>query len=230
MGFTLEDVVPWGRSFDEYVAMFDLARADLGRRILGCGDGPAAFNAGLSRRRGQVVSCDPIYAFSAQEIADRIAATYETVMSELRRNASDYLWTRFASPDQVGDTRMAAMREFLEDYGPGKAAGRYVAAAVPELPFADASFELALSSHFLFLYARNLDAEFHVRALRELVRVAREVRVFPVLTLDGRPYPDLDHVTAALAAANISAELRRVPYEFQKGGNHMLVLTASRRP
>jgi len=34
MGFTLDTVVPWGRSHEEYVAMFDLSEAELGRRIL----------------------------------------------------------------------------------------------------------------------------------------------------------------------------------------------------
>jgi hypothetical protein len=45
MTFTLDSVVPWGRSFDEYVAMFALSEEDLGRRVLGCADGPASFNA-----------------------------------------------------------------------------------------------------------------------------------------------------------------------------------------
>lgn len=39
MAFTLDKVVPWGRSYDEYVAMFALSSDDLRRRILGCGDG-----------------------------------------------------------------------------------------------------------------------------------------------------------------------------------------------
>jgi hypothetical protein len=42
MPFTLADVVPWGRSFDEYVAMFALVQRDFEDAILGCGDGPAA--------------------------------------------------------------------------------------------------------------------------------------------------------------------------------------------
>ena len=45
MAFTLSAVVPWGRAFDEYVAMFQLTDDDIGRSLLGCGDGPAAFNA-----------------------------------------------------------------------------------------------------------------------------------------------------------------------------------------
>ena len=44
MSFSLKQIVPWGRSFAEYVAMFALSGDDLGKRILGCGDGPAAFD------------------------------------------------------------------------------------------------------------------------------------------------------------------------------------------
>ena len=61
--FTLSSVVPWGRSFDEYVRMFALAESDLESRILGCGDGPASFNVEATRRGATVVSCDPLYQF-----------------------------------------------------------------------------------------------------------------------------------------------------------------------
>ena len=48
MGFTLDKVVPWGRSYNEYVSMFALSEADLKLPILGCGDGPAEFNSILT--------------------------------------------------------------------------------------------------------------------------------------------------------------------------------------
>jgi hypothetical protein len=47
MPFTLDQIVPWGRSFDEYVRMFSLTPDDLDKNILGCGDGPASFNAAI---------------------------------------------------------------------------------------------------------------------------------------------------------------------------------------
>jgi ubiquinone/menaquinone biosynthesis C-methylase UbiE len=46
---------------------------------------------------------------------------------------------------------MAAMQVFLDDHVLGRVEGRYVAAELPALPVADASFDLALCSHFLFL-------------------------------------------------------------------------------
>ncbi len=49
--FTLDQVVPWGRSFDEYRNMFALADTDLRSKILGCADGPESFNAEATQRR-----------------------------------------------------------------------------------------------------------------------------------------------------------------------------------
>lgn len=39
MAFELNQIVPWGRSYDEYVAMFSLSPQDLEKSLLGCGDG-----------------------------------------------------------------------------------------------------------------------------------------------------------------------------------------------
>jgi hypothetical protein len=45
MVMKLESVVPFSRSLNEYIQMFNLTTADLSQRILGIGDGPASFNA-----------------------------------------------------------------------------------------------------------------------------------------------------------------------------------------
>jgi hypothetical protein len=84
-----------------------------------------------------------------------------------------------------------------------------------------------LSSHFLFTYADRLDARFHVAALRELYRVARgEVRAFPLLEQGGRAVLGL--LGAVLAELDLPCCVRPVDYEFQRGGNQMLVLGATR--
>jgi hypothetical protein len=72
--------------------MFLLAEADIAGRILGCGDGPADFNAEATRRGAKVVSCDPLYAFSNADIEARIAATYEQVIDQTRQNQKEFVW------------------------------------------------------------------------------------------------------------------------------------------
>jgi len=226
MGFTLDKVVPWGRSYDEYVSMFGLTEDDLTLRILGCGDGPAAFNSVLTQCGGSVVSVDPVYVFGSAQIRSRIADTYETVMTQMRKNQGDYVWEAIPSVEQLGCVRMSAMEQFLADFDAGKQEGRYIAGELPVLPFENGQFDIALSSHFLFLYSAQLSAEFHLQALQEMLRVAREVRVFPILALDGASSPHLHFVNEHLANQGLSVEVKRVPYEFQRGGNEMLVIKA----
>ena len=45
-----------GRSFDEYLDMFDLSEEDLARDIVGIGDGPASFNVQMYQRGTPVIS------------------------------------------------------------------------------------------------------------------------------------------------------------------------------
>jgi len=224
VGFTLDKVVPWGRSYDEYVNMFGLTEIDLGLRILGCGDGPAAFNSELTKRGGNIVSVDPIYAFNAEQIGSRISETYGAVMVQLRENHRDYVWDEIPTVEQLGSIRMSSMATFLADFDAGKQEGRYVLGELPALPFERGSFDLALSSHFLFLYSAHLSAEFHLQALQEMLRVSREVRVFPLLTLEGALSSHLPFVNEHLAKRGFAVEIERVPYEFQRGGNEMLVI------
>ena len=119
MTFALSQVVPWGRSFDEYVAMFALTQADLGGRILGCGDGPASFNAVLTRQGGHVISVDPLYRFAQADIRARIRQTYAEVVEQTRKNTHEFVWTSIRSVDDLGRLRLAAMEEFLSDYPQG---------------------------------------------------------------------------------------------------------------
>ena len=93
--FTLDQVVPWGRSFDEYRRMFSLTEAELGRRIVGCGDGPASFNVEATRRGGCVTSVDPLYQWKKADIEERIAVTYDDMLEQTRRNAGGSSGTRF---------------------------------------------------------------------------------------------------------------------------------------
>jgi hypothetical protein len=224
MGFTLEKVVPWGRSYDEYVSMFGLTEVDLGLRILGCGDGPAGFNSALTQCGGNIASVDPIYVFDAEQIRGRISETYETVMAQMRKNQGDYVWGAIPSVEQLASIRMSAMETFLADFDVGKNEGRYIPGELPSLPFESGKFDIALSSHFLFLYSAHLSTEFHLQSLQEMLRVSHEVRVFPLLALDGALSPHLDFVSEQLASQGFNLEVRRVPYEFQRDGNEMLVI------
>jgi hypothetical protein len=169
-----------------------------------------------------VVSVDPLYRWSAADIAARIDATRETVLGETRRCADDFRWERIASVEALWDERRTAMDAFLADYESGRQRQRYVDAALPDLPFPDDAFDLALCSHFLFLYSEHLGLEFHESALIELCRLAPDVRVFPLLAVGGKPSPLVEPVGRFCRDRGWQVLFERVPYEFQKGGHTMM--------
>jgi hypothetical protein len=222
MAFSLDRVVPWGRSFAEYRQMFGLTDGDLRMRILGCADGPASFNAVATGLGVKVTSVDPLYAFSAAEIRGRIKDVCPKILEQTRQNRDDFVWKEFASVEALGWARLRAMVRFLRDYPTGRESGRYLAAELPKLPFEQGAFDLALCSHLLFLYSDQLGEQFHVDAVAELCRVADEVRIFPLVTLGNHPSPHIEAVVRAAERSGRRVSIERVPYEFQRGGNEML--------
>ena len=225
MAFKYDTVVPWGRSFDEYCRMFNLTSEELPLSIVGCGDGPASFNATMHQRGYRVISCDPLYQLTAAQIRERIAATYETVIGQTRQNQERFVWNVIKSPEELGQLRLAAMHDFLADYEDGKKEGRYAAAELPHLPFKASSFDIAVCSHFLFLYSDNLSLDFHEQAIAEMCRVAGEVRIFPILNYNAETSPYVQPLIKTLSKHGYQVEIEHVPYEFQRNGNQMMRIT-----
>jgi SAM-dependent methyltransferase len=202
------------RTLDEYRAMFALTEKDLAGRILDCPGGAAGFTAGAP----DAVAVDPAYALPADEFARLALADAERTGEWVAAHPERYAWTYFTGVQHLRRTRLVAARSCLEHRE--RAPERYLAAALPHLPFPDGAFDLVLSSHLLFTYADRLDRAFHLAALDELRRVSRgEVRVFPLLDYDG--------ARQTWITDQRLGEVRRVAYEFQRGAVEMLVLSSS---
>ncbi|MDJ0705493.1 MAG: class I SAM-dependent methyltransferase [Leptolyngbyaceae cyanobacterium MO_188.B28] len=220
----LKSVVPWGRSLAEYIEMFSLTESDLKKSILGCGDGPASFNAELTALNGNVVSIDPTYQFDGLSLQSRISEVYAEIMPQMYKNQDKYIWESIASVEELGRTRMDAMQKFISDYEIGKKSGRYIHESLPELSFENNQFDLALCSHYLFLYSDHVSLEEHIASINELCRVAREVRIYPLLSLNGEISPHLKEVLSSLHNSAFITSLVDVKYQFQKGATQMLVV------
>ena len=226
MPFKYDEIVPWGRNFDEYTRMFDLTTVDLKRKILGCGDGPASFNAECNRAGGNVISIDPIYSMTREQIQQRIDETCKDVLHQTADNREKFVWKAIKSVEDLGRIRMGAMRLFLDSFDRGKADGKYIPGGLPDLPFSDNIFDIALSSHFLFLYTDNLTYDFHVQAISEMLRVAGEARIFPLLDFNADHSPYVEGILKDFKDKDV--EIRKVDYEFQVGGNEALIIKNKR--
>jgi hypothetical protein len=222
MSFALDQIVPWGRSYEEYISMFSLSKYDLNLNILGCADGPSSFNCRLTKSGGKIISVDPLYRYTKEQIAQRIKDTQNEVLNQTRQNENEFVWYTIHSVEELGWIRMSAMQEFLDDYEEGLEEGRYLSESLPSLSFINKQFQLALCSHFLFLYSEHLDLDFHINSIHEMCRVAHEVRIFPLLKLGSKHSPYVETVIKNMERMGYRAEIVRVEYEFQRGGNKML--------
>lgn len=82
---------------------------------------------------------------------------------------------------------------------------------------------MLISAHFLFMYADRLDYQFHIETLNELLRVSKEeIRIFPLVDLEGKRYKHLDKIITYLSKLGCTVEEVTVPYEFQINANSML--------
>ena len=223
MAFKLDSVVPWGRTMDEYREMFLLDEEDMKKKIAGFGDGPACFNAEATRIGTDVTSYDPIYQFSREQIEKRIEEVRDVVMQEMAANMDNYVWNQIASLDELEETRMSAMREFLKDYEAGKEEGRYIFHELPDpIPCEDGMYDIGLSSHFLLMYTA-LGYDFHIAAMDEMLRACKEIRIFPIVDLDAN---DSDMIMDVIEHYKGKYDVRIVEtgYEFQKHANRLLII------
>ena len=159
--------------------MFALTPEDLRGRIFDCGAGPASFNAEATEAGHQVVSCDPLYRFSADAIRRRVEETADTLLANVLEHTDRFVWQHVESLERLREIRFSAMDRFLEDLPAGLERGRYRTDALPHLRFADGAYDLALCSHLLSLDSDALSLEFHLSPVEEMARVAGEVRVSP---------------------------------------------------
>lgn len=240
--FYLRSVAFFGRTLAEYLQMLALDLDGLrGKRILDVASGPGSFVAEALALGLDATGCDPMYAQDAATIAVQGKADIDACRDQIRQNPGVLAYRDI---DAFYAEKYAALEKFAADFRHRSGAGRYVAGALPGLPFESQSFDLVLSANFLMVYAPLADGgmhdgddfglEFHLRAFKELARVTRgELRVPGMHTWTQPPkrHPYCQPVTEALQALGFAVEL--VPSEYddgcQAGGhgsepvNHVLV-------
>ena len=225
--FDFGGTVPaWGRGAAEYEAFFALSDVSPSARVLDCGSGPSSFAAEWGKTGRFVVAVDPIYRFFGRDLKAGFEPTAARMLAGMRKARERFLWDHYGSPEEVLRLRRDILNTFLCDFQSVTRRGRYVSGSLPGLPFRSKSFNLVLCSHLLFLYTAEFNLDTHLSFLRELLRVGREVRVFPLFDMAGEPSRHLDSsIQTVQRWANV--ELVSVPFEFRPGDSNMLRLTQS---
>lgn len=218
------DIIVTARPFDEYAAMFNLTDDDLlAGPVLDCPAGASGFAAGARARGADVTAVDPEYRVPHDDLMFRARRDTEFGNRYVRDTEDTYAWGFFRDVDDHLARRMAALDAFDADRRAHP--DRYVAGALPDLPFEDGAFHLAVSSHLLFVYPDHFGYDDHVRCLRGLLRVVtHEVRIFPLVDTTTAAWPHLERLRDDLEAVGVASEVRPVDYEFIRRGDEMLVL------
>ncbi|MEE3953467.1 class I SAM-dependent methyltransferase [Peribacillus frigoritolerans] len=219
----LERIIFIGRTFEEYLDMFSLSVEELkGKKIMDCPAGACSFTAVGNKSGLDVTACDIAYYHSGEDLKNKGLQDIEHAMEHMRKAKSNYIWDYFKDIDTLRNNRLSALKDCAKDMR--ESSDRYVPVTLPSLPFKDGEFDILLSAHFLFMYADRLDYQFHIKTLNELLRVTKkEIRIFPLVDLEGKRYEHLDKLISYLADNNeYTVEEVKVPYEFQANANSML--------
>ncbi len=212
----LEQSNSFGRSLDEYKHMFSLSPEDIDRKILSVADGSASVNAEMFQLGKNYFSVDPLYRFSAEDIEQQFHQVATNVFRQVEQSPADWVWTYHRDLEALQQTRPRVMQTFVADLPLGIKTGRYRAGELPQLDFADRTFDLILCSHFLFLYSEHFSYEFHRDSVIEMLRVADEVRIFPLLTLNLEVSPYLAALQEEFRDFPWQIKVEKVPYEFKR--------------
>lgn len=219
----LDRIVFIGRTFEEYLGMFLLSVEELkGKRILDCPAGACSFTAvGNNKFELDVIACDIAYYHSSEDLKNKGLQDIEHAMENMKKAKNNYKWDYYNDIEGLRRHRLSALEACSDDMT--KLSERYVPVTLPSLPFKNVEFDILLSAHFLFMYADRLDYQFHIDTLNELLRVTKEeVRIFPLVDLEGKRYEHLDKIISYLVDNACTVEEVKVPYEFQTNANSML--------
>jgi len=218
----MRKLVLWGHHVDEYREMFALSNEDMATRILEYGCGTSAVNAELSALSNPIVSCDPLFTLDKDTLYSKVALIFADMVTRVIKDQKKFDFSRYGSLKLFIEERREGMAKFFADYEKGKREKRYLGISDYTLPFPDFSFDFALSSHYLFADLDDQDVDFHLSVIKELTRVAKEVRIFPLIDRYSQPSPFLGPVLLGLQQSNFGVEVREVAYHLQPSGNAML--------
>ena len=221
MDAIVKDLLLSGHSLLDYQHMFDLTDADLTKKIITCASGFDTFNLEMKARDYNVVSCARHYNDSVEVMKELVERNLTRMTDHLEEHQEQYLLDPYKSFDDVKMALHTAAERFIADYPQGQVEKRYQGQVLPTLDFSDSAFDLALCSHFLFAQSA-LSEEQHVTYIKEMCRVAKEARIFPLSNAHGEISERLGPVMLALQTQHYGVEIKQVAYEFQRGSNAML--------
>lgn len=220
MSLQLDDFLITGRTFEEYVTFFDLNVETMkDMRVLDCPSGASSFIAEAKRRGIAAQGCDILYCYDHNALRLQGEKSIEKIYADTSWMA-DNNFDFYHSIEKHKEHRTGALEAFYADYNTTD----YWFAELPKLPYRDDSFDLVLSSHLLFVYDDRLNEAFHETSITEMLRIGKEVRIFPLVDYKNSRVYELDNLSPFVyrISEKFGGEIVKVGFEFQKNAGYML--------
>lgn len=218
----MRKLVLWGHQVDEYQEMFALSDENQPNSILEYGCGPSAVNATFTEQGRRIVSVDPLFSLDKDSLCHKVELIFSDMITRVNKEQEKFDFSLYGTIQGLINKRRMGMKLFFDDYQKGQREHRYIGSHDSVLPFNDFAFDLALSSHYLFADLDDQDVDSHLSVIKELARIAKEVRIFPLIDRHHQPSPFLGPVLLDLQQNNYGIEVKEVPYHLQPSGNAML--------
>ncbi|MBA3977468.1 MAG: hypothetical protein H0X50_04640 [Nitrosopumilus sp.] len=94
------------------------------------------------------------------------------------------------------------------------------------MPFENNTFDIVLSANLLFYYSNRFDYSFHLESILEFLRIAREVRIFPIQQSNTKLPEYFDRLLSDIEKRyqKVKFNVEKVQHEFLLGVDKMLFL------
>lgn len=222
----MRDLVLWGHSLADYQKMFALEDGDLAKKIIEVASGPSSFNMEMTQHGQKVVSIDEMFGLPMDELKEHAEAEFAKHVTAIKAHASKFNWGDYGQLEELVKSRRAGMQKFFSDFVAGSTERRYRPGTAIQLPEADFKYDIALISHHLLSKFDEESINYDINVIKELVRVADEVRIFPLLDNNADISEAVGPVMLALQQDDIAVEIKEVPYNLQDKANAMMRVRA----
>ena len=206
------------RSFEEYVRMFDLTEHDLeAGPILDVAGGGSSFTAEARSKGYDSYAADPRYNGERAAWVREAKGEIEVSTAKLSALTEKFNWSYYGSLERHRAGREKSLKLFADHACEVDSGSIYKDGSLPNLPYPDNRFSLIVCSHFLFLYAEQFGLDFHIAAVEELMRITKQggqIRIYPLLSLNWKPYSGLRKLEEIIASRGGRMELceSRLPF------------------
>ncbi len=221
--------VLWGHQFAEYQDMFDLPQQPNEKKILELACGPTLVNHELTQKNYHVVSCDPWFDADKAKMQERFSENFDAQVQNIHHHPERFDLKKYGGVEHLITHRHHNMDIFFDDFQEGYQEKRYQKLnSLEHLNFDNSSFDLVLCANYLFTDLYEQDVDFHVNFIQEMVRVAHDVRIYPLTNYKAKPSQILGPVLLALQQQGFQVIIQEVPFRFVPESKAMLRIQSGR--